>query len=328
MTIKLGKLERVELRDIWATEDRDFTPWLARDEHLELLADTIGMELEMEAQEKDVGPFRADILCKSLEDDSWVLIENQIERTDHKHLGQLLTYAAGLQAVTIVWVASKFTEEHRATLDWLNKITDENFRFFGLEVELWRIDDSVAAPKFNIISQPNNWTKTVAQAAQRISQEGVTGTKALQYRYWEQLINFLQDSGSKLRPQTPRPRHWQIFSVGRSGTYISATINTRENRVGVELYMPHPEYSKAFFHLLMRDKEQIEREMGKTLEWQELPEKTASRIALYNPANTTDELAWPIQHQWMKETIEAFDRVFRQRVKNLNPEEWSGSEAA
>jgi len=328
MTKLLGKLERVELRDVWATEDRDFTPWLAREEHLELLAETIGMELELEAQEKDVGPFRADILCKSMVDDSWVLIENQIERTDHRHLGQLLTYAAGLQAVNIVWVASKFTEEHRATLDWLNKITDENFRFFGLEVELWRIDDSLAAPKFNIISKPNNWTKTVTQAAHRISQEGVSETKELQYRYWEQLINFLQDSRSKLRPQNPRPRHWQIFSIGRSGTYISATINTRENRIGVELYLPHPDHSKAFFHLLMRDKERIEQELGMPLEWQELPEKTASRIAIYNPANATDESVWPSQHKWLKDTIEAFDRVFRQRVKNLNPEEWNGSEAA
>lgn len=328
MTKKLGKLERVELRDIWATEDRDFTPWLAREEHLELLAETIGMELELEAQEKDVGPFRADILCKSMVDDSWVLIENQIERTDHRHLGQLLTYAAGLQAVNIVWVASRFTEEHRATLDWLNKITDENFRFFGLEVELWRIDDSLAAPKFNIISKPNNWTKTVAQAAHRISQEGVSETKELQYHYWEKLVNFLQDNNSKLRPQNPKPRHWQDFSIGRSGLKIAATINTRDKRIGVELYMQHPEYSKAFFHLLMADKDRIEQEIAFSLEWQELPQKTASRIVIYKPANPTDELTWPSQHEWLKETIEAFDRVFRQRVKNLNPEEWSGAEAA
>jgi hypothetical protein len=126
MMVTLGKLQRVDLREVWETEDRDFTPWLAREEHLSILAETIGLDLEFEAQEKDVGPFRADILCKNMDDDSWVLIENQVERTDHKHLGQLLTYAAGLQAVTIVWVASKFTDEHRATLDWLNLITNDN----------------------------------------------------------------------------------------------------------------------------------------------------------------------------------------------------------
>ena len=122
------------------------------------MANALGLELEIEAQEKEVGSFRADILCKDLDNESWVLIENQLERTDHTHLGQLLTYAAGLQAVTIIWIAARFSEEHRASLDWLNEITDESFRFFGLEVELWKIGSSPAAPKFNIVSKPNDWT--------------------------------------------------------------------------------------------------------------------------------------------------------------------------
>lgn len=122
----LGRLKRVELRDIWTSEATDFTPWLARPENLAVLAETLAIDLELEAQEKAVGPFRADILCKDMGTDAWVLVENQLERTDHTHLGQLLTYASGLQAVTIVWVAARFTEEHRSTLDWLNKITDES----------------------------------------------------------------------------------------------------------------------------------------------------------------------------------------------------------
>ena len=135
----LGRLEQIALRSIWVTEAGDFTPWLAQDDNLRLLGDTIGIELELETQEKAVGPFSADILCKDTANDSWVLIENQLERTDHIHLGQLLTCAAGLQAVTIVWIARRLTEEHRAALDWLNEITEEKFRFFGLEIEVWRI---------------------------------------------------------------------------------------------------------------------------------------------------------------------------------------------
>ena len=126
----LGRLERVELRRIWSSESSDFTPWLAREDNLRLLGETVGIELELEAQEKTVGPFRADILCKDTATDSWVLIENQLERTDHSHLGQLLTYAAGLSAVTVVWVAERFTEEHRAALDWLNERTAERINFF------------------------------------------------------------------------------------------------------------------------------------------------------------------------------------------------------
>src|SRR6476646_8369797 len=151
-TTNLGRLERVDLREVWPTEDGDFTPWLARPENIELLGDAIGLDLEVEAQEKEVGPFRADILCKDTATNAWVLIENQLERTDHSHLGQLLTYAAGLRAVTIVWIATRFTDEHRAAIDWLNEVTAEELNFFALEIEAWRIGNSAAAPKFNVIS--------------------------------------------------------------------------------------------------------------------------------------------------------------------------------
>ena len=179
----LGRLEKVELRTAWSSESGDFTPWLAMDENLELLGDTIGLDLELEAQEKSVGPFRADILCKETTTGNWVLIENQLERTDHTHLGQLLTYAAGLEAVNIVWVAERFTEEHRATLDWLNEITDDRFNFFGLEVELWRIGGSNMAPKFNVVSKPNDWTKTISGAAAHFQSAELNERKQLWVEY-------------------------------------------------------------------------------------------------------------------------------------------------
>ena len=180
----LGRLTPVELRDIWSSEASDFTPWRAREENLSVLGEALGVELELEAQEQAVGPFRADILCKEIGSGTWVLIENQLERSDHLHLGQLLTYASGLDAVTIVWIAARFTEEHRSTLDWLKKITDESFRFFGLEVELWRIGESPAAPKFNIVSKPNNWSRSVAQAARAIDDSKLSPTAVMQRAYW------------------------------------------------------------------------------------------------------------------------------------------------
>ena len=140
--VKLGRLQKVDLRDVWLKEDTDFTPWLAKSENIQLLGEAIGIDLIVEAEEKMVGPFRADILCKDEATNNWVLIENQLEKTDHKHLGQLLTYATGLDAVTIIWVASEFNEEHRATLDWLNKITDQQYNFFGVKIELYKILDT------------------------------------------------------------------------------------------------------------------------------------------------------------------------------------------
>ena len=325
--MKLGRFERVELRDIWETEDRDFTPWLAQEQHIELLSDTIGMELEVEAQEKEVGPFRADILCRNTADDSWVLIENQIEKTDHRHLGQLMTYAAGLQAVTIVWVAAKFTEEHRASLDWLNKITGDGFHFFGLEVELWRIDDSIPAPKFNIVSKPNNWSKSISSAAQRLSEQPMTDTKKMQLQYWRDLADYLGKTSSNLRPQEPRAQHWCNFSIGRSGVKMAALLNTKENRIGIEICMFAEDSSKAFFHLLQNDKDQIEVEVGEPMIWKELPDKIASRIILYRQCDPSNEADRASQHEWLKNKLELLDKTFRTRIKEINLDEWSPDEA-
>lgn len=129
-SLRLGRLERHDLRAAWANEASDFTPWLARPENIALLGDALGPRLEVEAQEKAVGQFRADILCRDIDTERRVLIENQLERTNHVHLGQILTYAAGLEAFTIVWLAARFTEEHRAVLDWLNRGTHDGLHFF------------------------------------------------------------------------------------------------------------------------------------------------------------------------------------------------------
>ena len=325
MKNRLDRLKKISLKEIWDNEAQDFTPWLAEEKNLELLSETIRTPLELEAQEKDVGPFRADILCKNTEDDSWVLIENQIDKTDHKHIGQLLTYASGLQAVTIVWIASKFTEEHRAALDWLNKITDDDFRFFGLEIELWTIGNSPAAPKFNIVSKPNNWSKTISQAAKNISEGIESETKAMQYRYWQGLIDYLENNGSKLRTQDPRPRHWQTFAVGRSHFYIDATVNTRDSRLGIGLKIADKNHAKNFYNLLVLDKEEIEAEMQEKLEWRELPDNTKSEIILFkNNVNLYDDKDWNAQYGWFKTNIEKFDKVFRKRIKKLNAEDWTG----
>ncbi|NJK46713.1 MAG: DUF4268 domain-containing protein, partial [Pleurocapsa sp. SU_196_0] len=219
MPLSLGRLEKLDLRMFWKGEATSFTPWLAQ--NLDLLGDAIDLELELEAQERNVGPFRADILCKDTATDTWVLIENQLERTDHTHLGQLMTYAAGLDAVRIIWVAERFTDEHRAALDWLNRITEERFHFFGLEVELWRIGNSEPAPKFNVVCQPNDWAKSISRA----TEEPLTTTKQLQLEYWQAFREYLKEHSKIIKPQAAQAQHWTNYAIGRHGFNLDARVN-------------------------------------------------------------------------------------------------------
>lgn len=316
----LGRLSRVELRDVWTSESADFTPWLGREDNLAILAETLGLELEIEAQEKPVGPFRADLLCKDIGTNSWVLIENQLERTDHGHLGQLLTYASGLQAVTIVWIAARFTEEHRSTLDWLNRITDETVRFFGIEVELWRIGGSLAAPRFNIVSKPNNWSKSVNQAARAIDDAQLSGTRALQVSYWENFHLLLKQSG--FGDRKAQPQSWMSYPIGRTGFSVNAAMVRPKRQVRAELYISHVN-AKAFFHLLKAQATAVQDELGYQLNWEELPDGQDSRISLtLDGADPTDERDWPRQHSWLSARLQEMRRVFVGRVKALDAMMW------
>jgi hypothetical protein len=314
---RLGRLERVDLRQCWSDEAREFTPWLAQEENIALLGEAIGLELEVEAQEKNVGPFRADILCKDTLTGHFVLIENQLERTDHNHLGQLLTYAAGLEAVTIVWVARQFTDEHRAALDWLNGITDTTINFFGLEIELWRIGDSPLAPKFNVVSQPNDWSKTVRESANAASASAPTSTQQIHLEFWTQFRQYMLDRGSHIRIGKPSTDHWTSIAVGRSHFHLSLWNNLRDGRSGVDLNIDGPD-AKAYFHLI-HDlyRNQVETRLG-PVEWRELPQGKESRIRASRPSILADRDTWPELDAWLAETIEKWADMFRPIVKNLN----------
>ena len=326
---EMGRLERVDLRNIWQSEPGDFTPWLARDPNIKLLGDTIGIDLEVEAQERSVGRFQADILCKdTTATDHWVLIENQLERTDHTHLGQLLTYAAGLDAVTIVWIAASFTDEHRAALDWLNEKISEKIQFFGIEVELWRIADSPIAPKFSIVSKPNDWTKPTGGVRNRFSSSGLTDIKKMQLEYWQHFGALMKDFNGRVRPTKPLPQHWQTFAIGRSHFLLYTTINVRNSRIGVQLILQGPD-AKAHYSLLHEQKSVIESEIGEQLEWRMLPDNKESQVNLYrHNSDPSNQDSWEEQHQWLLNKLDLFHSVFSDRIKSLDASEATTSEAA
>ena len=321
---QLGRLRRVELREAWTSESADFTPWLAGEENLKLLSEAIGIDLELESQEKNAGPFRADILCKDTATDDWVLIENQLERTDHSHLGQLLTYAAGLNAVTIVWIAELFTEEHRATLDWLNERTDDKINLFGLEIELWRIGDSPIAPKFNIISQPNDWSRTVRQAAAGTGE--VSEHRQLQQRFWSAFGQYMAAKESFVRCQKPAPQHWTNHAIGRSGVHLSSIVSMwnsetddKNPEIRAELYLDGPN-AKQEFAALDKRKEEIENALGFPLGWHNPENKAMCRLYTRQNANFRNEALWPEQFEWLRQRQEKMHTVFAPIMKQLKLE--------
>lgn len=324
MTVKLGKLEKVDLRTVWENEATDFTPWLGTEENISILSATVGIDLEVEAQEKSVGAFSADILCKDTGTGSWVLIENQLEKTDHTHLGQILTYAAGLNTQTVIWVASRIRDEHRAAMDWLNDNTNDDFHFFALEVELWQIGDSAIAPKFNVVCKPNDWTKSLTQRAKAAERTALTEIQKLQLEFWNGFREFVENQDSPFRPQKALPQHWINISSGRTGFKYNAIASFWDNesksnekheiRAEMEIYDTNAE---VFFNALRLENDQIEREMGESLIWYEKEGVNARRIFVRKTADLNQPELWPSYFVWLTEKITKLREVFGSRIKAL-----------
>ncbi len=310
----LGKIEKVDLRTVWSNEATDFTPWLSKAENLEALSDLLGLNLEVVAMEQFVGPYRADLLCRDTYTQAMVLIENQLEKTNHSHLGQILTYGAGLNVKTIIWIASRFTDEHRAALDWLNEATEEGYSFFGIEIELLKIDNSIPAPQFNIISQPNAWSKNIRETAQHSTE--LTGAKQQQLTYWSAFREYVKEHGNTVRLQKPLPQHWTNLAIGRSNYWLCGRVNTLSENISADLNIH--EKTKAGFHTLFSQKEQIEKEFGSPLIWNELPTKIVSTIGITKEnADIMNESDWENQFAWLVDKLEKLDKVFRRRVREL-----------
>lgn len=315
MKTPLGKLERIPLRKAWSHEAGEFSPWLAQADNLNLLAETLGLdELELAGTEHPVGDFKVDILCS--DNGGKVIIENQLEKTNHTHLGQILTYAAGVGARKVIWVAESFRTEHVAALEFLNQHTTDELDFFAVEIELWRIGDSPMAPSFNVVVKPNDWAKTGQQNAKAAAT--MTPTKQRQLKFWTDWSAWLQAKGSALRTQKPLPQHWTNIALGRAGIHLAATVNSREGRVGMEVYIDH-ENSKSMFKQLLAQKEAVESELKVKLDWQELPDGHACRILqvrLDSPLEAKGQ--WPVYFEWLEDAALRMTDVFKLRVKALS----------
>jgi hypothetical protein len=308
--MNIGRLKEVPLREIWPHEERDFTPWLAQPENLSFLGDEIGVEFNLDniRTEHRVGPFSIDILAEDLLGHK-VVIENYLERTDHGHLGQCITYAAGIRAPVIIWIVKDVHDQHREAVEYLNRVSSDELNFFLVQLGAVKIGESEPAPMLDVIEAPNNWARVVREGSQG---DGLSDTKLKQQAFWEDVRAYGEEhSRNVTKWRKPLPQHWYNLSIGIGGVKIEMTANTRTKQVTTSLYIDtgNKERNKEIYNSLFDKKDEIESELGE-LNWWELEDKRASIISKYADLDFLDEEQRAKAIKWLVDTTDAFVQTF------------------
>ena len=307
--MKIIKQKQISPRKMWKNEATDFTPWLAK--NIEDLAERMGMELEVVGQEVSVGPYSADILAKDVNTGDYVVIENQLEKTNHDHLGKSITYASVLNAKNIVWVATTFTEEHKKALDWLNDNTNEDLSFWGIQIELWQIGEDTASVRFNIVSMPSSDVKTIKKKSNIESE-----SNKIQLQFWTRFKDKLQETKHIPKLQMPQGRYWYDVSIGRSYVHLSNFCNTWKSVVGVRLYIEN-KAAETYFPALLARKTEINAQLGFEPTWDANPSAKDKTIAIQSDIVFSDPQNMEKVLDWMVEMTLKFYDVFSKEVKAI-----------
>lgn len=288
--MKLGKIKRItDIRSVWQHEALNFSKWLAQDENLVQLSEAIGIDIILEELESSVGNFNVDLFAIEEGTDRKIIIENQLEDTNHDHLGKIITYASGKGAEVIVWIVKRARDEHRQAIEWLNQNTGVKIGFFLVEIELWQIDDSAIAPKFNVVERPNDWAKQMKNV------DNLSDTKQLQQNFWLSLSETIKSSYAQdFSPRKAQPQHWYDLSVGSSSYHIGLTVNTQKKRLGAEIYIPD---DKEKFAMFKEHANEIEQLVGSKVEWREATK--ATRIITLHSYDISNESNWPQAIEWL-----------------------------
>jgi len=289
-----------------------FTPWLAQEENIGRLASAVGLELQVEGIEVPVGPFSADVLAKDASG-NYVVIENQFGKTNHDHLGKILTYAAALGATVVIWIAEQFTDEHRKTIEWLNERVSDELSLYAVEIELWQIDQSRPGLRFNVLSEPTEITK---QASAVKAAGSMTEATKLQLEFWTAFRQELLEKKIAATAQTPRPQYWFDISLGRSNIHLSCIANTTDGKIGVRVYISN-KIAGAALPQLEAERSAIESEIGETLEWNPNPNAIDKIIRLERTADLEDHDRWPEYVSWLVNKVDKFKKAFGSRAKRL-----------
>lgn len=274
MEQKFGILEEVDIRELWSHEQFDFSNWLAEEKNIELLNEVVGLTLTEIDKEVYVGSYRCDLVAKDEPTGIRVIIENQLESTNHDHLGKIITYASGLSAEVVIWIVKEAREEHKKAIEWLNNNMVSDVSFFLLEIHAYRIGDSLSAPKFEIIEKPNDFFKSTQSGKER----ELSKTKSDRLYFWTEFNRVVHEKGKPFNIRKASTDHWYNIALGTSEAHISITLVNKDSKIGVEIYIRD---NKDLFDSLLQNKEEIENKLGFPMIWERLDEKKASRIEYY-----------------------------------------------
>lgn len=282
--MEFGKIIEVPLNEVWAGEATHFTPWLAA--NLQVVSEKLGFELELESVEASAGDFSADIVAKDVSTNRRVIIENQYGSTDHRHLGQILTYSSVLNASVVIWIAEKIRSEHKSAIDFLNQNLRETLQVFALEANIIRIDDSKPAFGLKIVCMP-----TEAPAISAVSSAEASETQEKYRTYYQSLLDELRNVHKFTNAKAAQPQNWYTFASENSKIYKYSTAFAQGGRVRVEIYIDSGEKvrNEAIFDALFLQKDAINAAYGAELEWEKLETKRACRIAVYRDGDIDAE---------------------------------------
>ena len=268
----IGKLEEVDIRELWKHEQYDFSEWLAKKENIENLNEILGLTLVDISKETYVGSYRCDLFARDEATGTKVIIENQLEISNHDHLGKIITYASGLDAKVVVWIVTKAREEHRSAIEWLNNNTNSNVNFFLIEIHAYKIGNSDKAPMFKVVEQPNDFIKNNKSSN---NEESMNKSQSQRIEFWSQFNDVVIERGKPFNTRKPTTDHWYNIAIGTSEAHIDITLVNKDSLIGVELYITN---NKELFDKLYERKEDIENDLGFKLDWRRLDNSKASRI--------------------------------------------------
>ena len=271
----IGKLEEVDIRELWKHEQYDFSEWLSKKENIENLNDILGLTLVDISKETYVVSYICDLFAKDETTGIKVIIENQLEMSNHDHLGKIITYASGLDAKVVVWIVKEAREEHRSAIEWLNNNTNSNINFFLIEIHAYKIGNSDNAPMFQVIEQPNDFIKNNKSIN---SNDTMNKSQSQRLEFWNQFNNVLVERGKPFNVRKATTDHWYNVAIGTSDAHIDITLVNKDSVIGVELYITD---NKEFFDKLYQRKDEIENDLGFKLDWRRLNNSKASRIVTF-----------------------------------------------